>query len=69
MYIFLDPTQELSKDIHLIGLYIFFNAIPFTSIQNLLHLFLIIEASHIAGVQDRIQILDHLLVNYLVISE
>lgn len=69
MYISLNPGQVHGEYVHLIRLQVLLGTITFTTVNYVLHVFLVVHVSHVATVQNAIDVLKHLFVYDLSVNE
>jgi hypothetical protein len=67
--VLLDSGKILSEDVHFVGLEAFFEAVSFAGIHDFIHVLFIVKSCDITGVEDGVEIFDHLFVDDLGVSE
>lgn len=69
MDVLLDPDEVLREDVHLGRLDVALDALALTRRHDFIHVLLLVDASHIPGIEHVVQILQHLLINDLRVTE
>lgn len=64
-----DPGQIHGKDVHLIGLQVLLSTVTLTTVDYVLHVFLVVHVGHVTTVQNAVDVLEHLLVYNLSVHE
>lgn len=65
MDVVFNSEQVLSEDVHFIGLESLFETVRLTGRDDLIHVFVVVDASHVARIQNGVQVFQHLLVDDL----
>lgn len=67
--VLLNSGKILPEDVHFVGLEAFFEAVTFACIHDLIHVLFIVKSCDITGVEDGVEIFDHLFVDDLGVRE
>ena len=69
MDVALDPGEVHAEDVHLVGLQVLLGAVALAVGHDVLHVLVVVEVGHVPGVEDIVDVLQHLLVDDLRVHE